>query len=238
MKRLTFFLFLFCASKFFSITYISAADGLWETSFTWQGGVAPSYNCSDTVIVNTDVEFTANLDVSGYLKINSGGLLCGHYKLQFNIGKFENYGTMKVDTLNLNQSNGWNYAGGNIIVKFSAKIYSMGSSFHSSGGAMSVGPDFTCDKPKIGIEEYLENEFRIYVYPSPANRDKLITFQFSTSLDNAKLVVYDVRGKVVGKFYFYSDEISIEGHLFSTGIYYYTVCAENVFSSGKFVVVE
>jgi hypothetical protein len=196
IKIKSFFILLsiFCFSLSHSAKFVTISSGNWNSPSSWQGGLAPSFNCTDSVYINNYIIFNSTLTLTSYLKIDSTGTLCGHERINLYGGNSYNYGTIQCDSLMMNQCNFYSY--GTLIIKYYGQLWSAGSYFYNNG-SLAVGPDFTCgEKNEIGIKE-LEESTEITIYPQPALLNEEITITLPENSQTGFISVINSIGETV-----------------------------------------
>ncbi|MGV3631471.1 MAG: hypothetical protein ACO1O6_09695 [Bacteroidota bacterium] len=135
-------LFVLTSQLVLSQRYETITYGYWNNPSVWQDGLIPPYAFSDSVIINHPVAITADLEVQGYFRIESGGAICGHDNLTL-YGKMEVYGFFELDSLRVDGGEARHYGPGNSVATYQTEVTN-GGLFSLTGGSLAVGPWFEC----------------------------------------------------------------------------------------------
>jgi Secretion system C-terminal sorting domain len=158
---------IFSSHQSFSAVYSTVNDGNFNNPIVWQSGQVPSISASDTVIINTCVNFTSDLLLSGNTRfiINANGFLCGYedifvsgYSVFEIFGKI-NYDTLKATGEHLNFDNNGQHNNGAVIIVGDSATMTVN---------MFNKTDFpyTCPCINTTIENYGAS-YSANVYPNP-----------------------------------------------------------------------
>lgn len=206
-------------SSLYSAVYTTAGSGFWQYGPAWTGGAAPAYTNSDTIIINHSIIFSGPLLLSGYLKINAGATLCGHYRLELYHGVMENYGALFCDTLHINQSDAWNHSGASMTIKMYALLIYDGSDLYvENGSSMWVGPDFNCGGSEVGIAE--AREATVKLFPNPAQLNGAISILCDKVFFEDDFFISDVNGGTLLRFTTETSPAVIPLNGLAPGIYF------------------
>lgn len=112
--------------------------------------------------------------------------------------------------------------------------------YNSSGThAPKVGSTFYIDDAtNTGIPSIFGNDDNVVVYPNPAKNE--INLKVSGDIKADKAEVYDITGKLINAYSFYTNTLTINTQQLSTGIYFYKIFDNTgiQLKVGKFSVVR
>jgi hypothetical protein len=191
---------LLCSFIFFAsaTTHTTNSFGFWNDSYTWVGGIVPSYASSDTFYINHPVAIENNIDLlsGGFMKIDTNGGICGHHTFYLESSAIETFGLLELDSLILN-SGVVNAGYGYVTLTLNAHIYGAGAGLAISGAGLAVGPWFECSQPYYSFTLAVEEKefFDLKVFPNPSN-DHIVVSTARFKKD-ANLVILSPCGQIL-----------------------------------------
>lgn len=234
-----------------SVTWLTVANGNWNSRTTWSTGVIPPYSSSDTILIRDTVFFQDDivLNYGALMRIDSaGGALCGHFNLTVGTDAWLNiYGVIDADTFFETGGHAECAYGGVFRIYYGLLTGGIFEVF--SNGSCSVrlwqncfetsATDTTTQEeqpPNAAVVDTLSNSFSVFPNPGEGN----FSLQY-TQVTESTFYFYNAVGQMI----FSSPLENLAGQKsFNTenlprGMYYWKVAAGNkVYGKGKASVMR
>ena len=219
----------------FASSFITEANGVWNNTGTWENGNIPPFSNSDTVVIKHLILLPADLTLlnGAYLKIDSTGGLCGHFKINVSAStSFLKYGFLQIDALNMTGGEVNLLPPGNTI--FTQYGLLTGGVFNNTSN-FNVGPWFQCQLPEYQTINSLKDRkinTETRCYPNPV--DDLITFDLPPSADTYLYFIYDTKGAIVLQDELFYHQSTIDVSVLKAGLYYIELIGKEINAMAKF----
>jgi hypothetical protein len=225
-------------------TWKTVSNGYWNNSSTWQGGVAPPYNCADSILIENPILLDADLvlEAGGYMRVDSiAGGICGHKNMTVQSGaEVWNYGLVQLETLSLSGGGFYCMSPGYVVITASASVLDGGYLSVMESSYMAVGPWFDCEVPlfafALGVEDGLVSP-DMRLFPNPFSNSA--TLQTSRPLSNATLTIYNSLGQIADQRKNISgNSIEVNRENLSSGIYFIRISDGGTIYSSQQLIVQ
>jgi len=223
-------------SQLKAATCTTAVSGNWSNQGCWANGAIPSFNNSDTIIINHFIILPANLTLlnGAHLFIESTGGICGHVYIFMNTGSsILKYGILEIDALDMTGGIATLLPPGNTIFTQYGQLSGSAELINTSN--LSVGPWFECQMPEYqfvnGLNSILKNE-KINTYPNPTN--KILNIDLPKNKNNYLIKVIDSKGTLAMEQQLIYNQNQLDISALKQGMYFIEIISDKSYFTAKF----